>query len=123
MPQHLSAKWIKFVDQLQNMSNLTFSRWMNTQLNHQKEIHGFCDASQKAIFAVVYIRTTNEQGETITRLICSKTKVAPLKRMTIPRLELTGAFILTKLISHVLRILELSNSPIFMWTLPSHTHG
>jgi len=84
LPQHFSAKWIKFVDQLQNMSNLTFPRWLNTQLNHQKENHGFCDASQKAISAVVYIRTTNEQGETITRLVCSKTKVAPLKRMTIP---------------------------------------
>lgn len=121
MPQHLSAKWIKFVDQLQNMSNLTFPRWLNTQLNCQKEIYGFCDAFQKVISAVVYIRTTNEQRETITRLVCSKTKVAPLKRITIPRLELTGAVILTKLISHVLRILKLSNSSIFMWTAVVYT--
>lgn len=116
LPQHLSAKWIKFIDQLQTTSSLTFPRWLNTQSNERIEIHGFCDASQQAVSAVIYIRTTNDQGETTSSLACSKTKVAPLKRMTVPRLELTGAVILTKLMSHVLRILELSNSPLYMWT-------
>lgn len=72
--------------------------------------------SQRAVSAVIYIRATNDQEEIISSLACSKTKVAPLKRMTVPRLELTGAVILTKLMSHVLRILDLSHSPVYMWT-------
>lgn len=49
-------------------------------------------------------------------MVCSRTKVAPLKRITVPRLELNGAVLLTKLMSHVLSILELSNSSLYMWT-------
>lgn len=66
--------------------------------------------------AVVYIRTVNEQGEMITTLVVSKTKVAPLKRLTIPCLKLTGAFLLTKLIFHLLNALDKLNTSIFMWT-------
>ncbi|XP_011264271.2 uncharacterized protein LOC105256226 [Camponotus floridanus] len=116
LPPHLSSKWIKFIDQLKTTSNLTFPRWLNTQSKQPIEMHGFCDASQQAVSAVIYIRTSNDQGETISSLVCSKTKVAPLKRMTVPRLELTGAVLLTKLMSHVLRILELATSPVYMWT-------
>lgn len=47
LPQNLATRWINFIDQLSHMPELTFPRWLNTQLTHKAEIHGFCDASQR----------------------------------------------------------------------------
>ncbi|XP_011341045.1 uncharacterized protein LOC105281490 [Ooceraea biroi] len=116
LPQHLSARWIQFIDQLPELSRLTFPRWLSFQSDRKAEIHGFCDASQLAISAVVYIRLITTEGEILSSLICSKTKVAPLKRLTIPRLELSGAVMLTKLVAYVLLVLEMKNTPVYMWT-------
>ena len=50
------------------------------------------DASEQAIAAVAYLRTVYEAGDVDVRLIAAKTKVAPLKKQSIPRLELMGAY-------------------------------
>ena len=63
-----------------------------------RQLHGFSDASEQAIAAVAYLRTVYEAGDVDVRLIASKTKVAPLKKQSIPRLELMGAYILSQLV-------------------------
>ena len=66
------------------------------------EYHGFSDASEHAYAAVLYLRTTNKNGKIVTRLVASKTRVAPTAKQTIPRLELLGALILARFIKTVL---------------------
>lgn len=112
----MSTKWNHFIKHLHEMSHLTFPRWIHYQSDYNIEIHEFCDASQHAISAVVYIRSTTKEGKTISSLMFSKTKVALLKRLTIPRLELSGAVMLTKLIAHLLPILDLKGISLYMWT-------
>ena len=68
-----------------------------------REIHGYSDASEQAYAAVLYLRTIGCDGTVITRLIASKTRVAPVKRQSIPRLELLGALILTRLVNTVVK--------------------
>ena len=58
------------------------------------QIHGFSDASGRAMAAVVYTRTVYTNGRIDIKLMASKTKVAPVKKQTIPRLELIGATLL-----------------------------
>lgn len=115
----MSNQWTAFVEQLQEMPSLSFPRWLGYKLDHHIELHGFCDASQQA--AVIYLRSTSTDGAVQINIICSKTKVAPLKRLTIPRLKLSGAVLLTKLTSHIIRILEFNNVSVHLWTDSSIT--
>ena len=66
--------------------------------------------------AVVFLRVKDTDSDTRITFVCSKTRVAPLKKLTIPRLELSAAVLLAKLTKYVQDHLELSNSPVCLWT-------
>ena len=61
---------------------------------------GFCDASAQAYAAVVYL-VINTNTTAATTLVCSKTLISPLQKLTIPRLELMSAVLLARLINSV----------------------
>ena len=63
-------------------------------------IHGFSDASEKAYCAVVYL-VLEVRGDYFPVLLSSKTRVAPLTRQSVPRLELLSVVILARLVSSV----------------------
>ena len=63
-------------------------------------LFGFCDASLQAYAAVIYLHMLTSAG-LMVRFVVSKTRVALLQSLTIPRLELLAAFLLSKLISSV----------------------
>lgn len=68
-------------------------------------LHGFCNASNKACAAVVYLVSRN--GDTTkAHFVAAKTRVAPLQETTIPRLELLAAVILSRLIATICSALE-----------------
>ena len=79
------------------------------------QLHGFCDASENAYAGVVYLRMTDAVGQVHLSLVTSKTRVAPLKRLTIPRLELCGALLLSQIVTHVQRVLDLPSCCIHAW--------
>ena len=68
------------------------------------QLHGFADASKKAYCAMVFLVCETTEG-TYTRLLSAKTRVAPLKQLTIPRLELMSARVLVTLMSTILEAL------------------
>ncbi|XP_065170182.1 uncharacterized protein [Atheta coriaria] len=110
-----SQIWIQYLNQLRELQQLSIPRWLQLHATSTFEIHGFCDASQKAMAAVIYVRATVTGTPTIT-LMCSKTKVAPLKRLTIPRLELCAAVLLTRLLKHVIASMNWDAHPTYCWT-------
>ena len=79
-------------------------------------MYGFSDASGRAYSGVVYLRMEDSNGMIYTSLVASKTRVAPIKRVTIPRLELNGALILSQILSHCKELLDLPLSSVFAWT-------
>ena len=83
---------------------------------HSQQLHGFSDASQVAYGAVVYLRTTFATHPPVISLVTAKTKVASLKPPTIPKMELDGAVLLTKLILNVAPILGISKEDCHTWT-------
>ena len=80
------------------------------------EIHGFCDAFGEAYVAVAYLRSTST-GETHISLIMAKMKVAPIRRQSIPRLELCGALILSKILKRLGKILQIPIKDTYTWLL------
>lgn len=72
-----------------------------------KELHIFTDASQVAYGACAYIRSYNN-NEIAVRLLCAKGRVAPLKTISIPRLELCGALVGAQLYNKIINSLRLT---------------
>ncbi|GFX11565.1 integrase catalytic domain-containing protein [Trichonephila clavipes] len=107
---------MNFYQKLAKVNNFKIPRCILLPATIRIEIHGFSDASERAYAAVVYIKCFNESGQSQTRLLCSKSRVAPLKTLTIPRLELSAALLLSRLVKKVVPILQLSIHKIRMWT-------
>ena len=55
-------------------------------------------------------------GNAYVAIVASKTRVAPIKRLSIQKLKLCGAFLLTKLLSHVGNALQISIENVTAWT-------
>ena len=79
------------------------------------QLHAFSDASERAYAAVVYLRVVYSDGRIETRLIASKTRVSPIKKQTIPRLELLGAVILSWLATTIRKALPKPVNRITYW--------
>ena len=81
----------------------------------QLQLHGFSDASQAAYGAVVYARYLHKDATVSITLITAKTRVAPVKGLSIPRLELCGAKLLAQLISATATDIEVPASNLYGW--------
>jgi hypothetical protein len=72
--------------------------------------------SEKAYGACLYLRSVNQQRKVTTKLLCSKLRVAPVKKVTLPRLELCGTLLLAQLIQKTVPALNLKSDRILLWT-------
>lgn len=111
----IQAEWNEYKADLPSIENIKIDRWLKTEQNSEKSLHGFCDSSEKAMGAVVYmIQTSNET--TTSTLICAKSRVAPFDPKSIPRLELDGAVLLANLMNRVANNLNISHENVHLWT-------
>lgn len=100
-PPEISLKWANFKRELSVLSDLRIPRIINNFNATFCELCGFCDASERGTCAVVYLRVRYESSEIKTFFVCAKSKIAPLRRLSIPKLELESAVLLAKLINFV----------------------
>ena len=99
----LANRWAKIVSDMQNAPVVSVPRCYLTGSEGKitsVSLHGFCDASCKAFAAVVYLVLSNG-SQNFVQLAASKSRVAPLAKQTIPRLELLSALILARLMTVV----------------------
>ncbi len=79
-------------------------------------LHHFCDASQVAYGLCSYIRMTDLRGHVHCSLVLGKSRVAPSRPITVPRLELTAATVAVKYSKLLSKELEYDNLPNYFWT-------
>ncbi|XP_046394969.1 uncharacterized protein LOC124162471 [Ischnura elegans] len=94
LPDEMLQQWQHWFTQLHKIDEIFIDRLAVAKGSlRDLQIHGFSDASEKAYGACIYIRSTNERGQTRVKLLCAKSRVAPVKRVSLPRLELCAALV------------------------------
>ncbi|GBM79999.1 hypothetical protein AVEN_203766-1, partial [Araneus ventricosus] len=116
LPLKENNEWQSFLNSLKFVNLINIPRWILSEQCISVELHGFADASELAYGAVIYVKSINSNGGSEVKLLISKSRVAPLKFVTIPRLELCAAVLLSKLMRRVLRALKLEVSKTYFWT-------
>ncbi|GBM43657.1 hypothetical protein AVEN_78029-1 [Araneus ventricosus] len=98
LPEHFAIKWHKFQREFQQIYHISIPRWLRIT---EKEIalHGFSDASESTYAYLICAVQRNDYGVTKVTILAAKSKVAPLKPVSIPRLELNEALLLAGLFS------------------------
>lgn len=114
-PENLKV-WSELRNEFSCLKTITIPRWLHTFTQSKIEIHGFSDASPKAYAAAIYVKTVSEHNKVSVNLLFSKTKVAPLKQISLPRLELMGAVLLSKMMEHLRQNLKVSNARYHYWS-------
>jgi hypothetical protein len=99
LPGDLGTRWRNWVKFLPQVVDVHVPSWVGTTGKGSSQIHVFCDASERAYGAVLYIRSTYG-SETRVQIVCSKSRLAPLQKVTIPRLELIAALVGARLLNY-----------------------
>uniref|UniRef100_A8Q1T1 Pao retrotransposon peptidase family protein n=1 Tax=Brugia malayi TaxID=6279 RepID=A8Q1T1_BRUMA len=106
------AKWQSLIEEWPQFIKNIPRKTMET--NDGLTMHVFTDASAIA-YSAVYI-PTNDGNERKTSLIFSKVRLAPIKVIAIPRLELMGALIGVRAVTFAKKQLELEGIPTILWS-------
>ena len=95
----VTKQWTKWVQDIPKLSQFKVSRCIKPD-NFGKpvsfQLHHFSDASESGYGSVSYLCMVNKSGKRHVAFMVGKARVAPLKQMTIPRLELTAAMLSVK---------------------------
>ncbi|GFW86923.1 uncharacterized protein TNCV_2810781 [Trichonephila clavipes] len=91
VPAYITLEWEQLAKDVQLVKDIKITRFLFVGSNNQFHLFGFNDASEKAYAAAIYCRSVSDTGKINVQLIIAKTRVAPLKPVSLPRLELCGA--------------------------------
>ncbi|XP_072403248.1 uncharacterized protein [Diabrotica undecimpunctata] len=109
LTSELQSEWIVFVSNIPFLKNINIPRPLfrtDPDKIIKIEIHAFSDASIRAYATCVYIRVMDQSKKVSCTLVASKSRVAPLKTLTLPRLELMGAVLCSKLTQRLITTLN-----------------
>ncbi|GFX44399.1 uncharacterized protein TNCV_1394201 [Trichonephila clavipes] len=115
LPSERAKEWHRFLEDFNSVRSICIGRCIVHPQATRVELHGFADASEKCYGAVIYCRSQSPDGATTVKLVTSKSRVAPVKSVTMPRLELC-AVLLAKLMKRVETALQMKNTPVYLWS-------
>ncbi|KRY26929.1 hypothetical protein T01_2962 [Trichinella spiralis] len=119
LPVPVEAVWRNWKGELADLSQVSIDRacikCSLMELVHM-DLHGFADASGSAYGAVVYLRLVHGNGKVEVRFLAAKSRVAPIKKLSLPRLELMAALLCARLVAYVKRKADLPIRSCFCWS-------
>lgn len=112
----VSKEWAEIFDNLSTLNSIRVPRHVVCESCKIFDLHIFTDASERAYGACLYVRSVNNAGKAMVRLLLAKSRVAPIKPTTIPRLELCGALIGARLYEKTINSLRTQVKTVTFWT-------
>ena len=118
VPEELLCRWTAWVESLSALEMVKFARCVVPEefVGGIYELHHFADASTTGYGACSYLRCKNKDGQIHVSLLTAKGRLAPIKEITIPRLELCAAVEAIRLDVMIRRELDLELLPSTFWT-------
>ena len=119
IPHNLLKQWLNWLSDVNKLKGLSVARCLKPLGGaslKSMQLHHFSDAFEHAFGAVTYLRTSDINDEIYVCIVMAKSRLAPLKAMTIPRLELSAAVVSIKVDQIVREHLELELEPSVFWT-------
>ena len=116
IPSDILEKWLQWVSWLRCLSQVKIPRSVKPSAHDSSylELHHFSDSNDRSYGCCSYLRCVGKSG-VHTALLCSKGKVAPIKSVSIPRLELQGAVLAARMDSMLREELHLDLGPSTFW--------
>lgn len=110
-------RFMKWVNQLEHLEKISIPRCIIGVLDSDAKVsvHTFCDASKVAYAAVIFIRLEDSLGVRLN-FVQAKSRVSPINKITVPRLELLAACIAARLTVSTLEVLKLENCDTYFWS-------
>ncbi|XP_062703648.1 uncharacterized protein LOC134286094 [Aedes albopictus] len=108
--------WLQLRNSLASVRDIEIPRPVTGPAYESLELHGFADASGIAYGACLHVRSILPNDCCVVRLLCSKSKIAPLQELTIPRKELCAAVLLSRLVKKVQSTLHVQFSSVCLWS-------
>ena len=108
--------WLQWVQALPKLQGISIPRWFGVcKDDSHLELHCFSDASSVDYGAVCYLRVVRGTSREC-KFILGKSRVSPIKTVTIPRLELSAATLAIKLARIISKELEVEFDSVELFT-------
>ena len=117
LPLEVLSRWRRWTVALPTLEHLSVRRNHLTkpQSSYRSlQLHAFSDASKDGFGAVVYLRAEDDSCVDVS-LVMAKARVAPIHQQTIPKLELQGALMASRLVEYCRKELTLPLASVFYW--------
>ena len=118
VPEEIQQEWSVWQKELQSLAEFSAPRFYRLVMVSPTSIqlHLFGDASEKAFCAVAYFRFEYPSGERQCAFVAAKTRVAPVKPLSIPRLELQAALLSVRLACMIQKEHDYEVSSTYYWS-------
>ncbi|UYV84151.1 hypothetical protein LAZ67_X001338, partial [Cordylochernes scorpioides] len=115
LPSTIQENFMKWYSELDTLADIKIPRRVGHGIRAHWSIHIFCDASQSAYAAAAFLRCPENKGVSV-QLLMAKSRLGPLKKTTIPRMELLACMLGVRLSRYITESLNLAAEPVYYWT-------
>ena len=119
IPDDERNRWLSWLEDLQRLEQLSVDRCLKPPSFGKVvsvQLHHFSDASQQGYGAVSYLRFLDDKDAIHCSFVMGKARTAPLKTVTIPRLELSAAVVASRLDKILRNEIDIPVDESVFWT-------
>ena len=118
IPSEFDSEWNAIYTDLMELKDVTWPRFFGivNDDNAEFELHAFVDASKSAYGACIYLRGCKQESNATVSLVIAKNRIAPVKEVSLPRLELMAVVIGVRLVKYVQAELKSPIKKTILWS-------